>query len=202
MARHHSISDKPESLVLIRSFIAVDIPDIVKTNIENSLNSLKHEIHGVKWIESENMHLTLKFLGNVEPKRLDFLKGKLAQALKGRTKFSIIFSKLDAFPDMKNPKVLWLGIANGEEHLKILAGKVEEASAEAGFQKVTRPFSAHLTLGRVRNGQRLGEDQAKALARLDFNLDSLIMVERVTLYQSLLTSKGPNYESLQRIDLI
>src|SRR3990167_8889778 len=139
----------------IRSFIAINIPDPVKIAIGKACEPLKELMHGVKWVEAQNLHITLKFLGHTELHLLDVLKEKISKTLTGEKRFQISFSRIGVFPEMKDPKVIWLCLERGEESLRNLALKIEKTSIDAGFQPESRPFSAHLTLGRVKNNQRV-----------------------------------------------
>ena len=188
--------DKP-----IRSFIAVDIPNPVKSAIGNTLSPLRESMREVKWVELDNLHLTLKFLGNAELPQIGLLKEKLFNALRDERKFSIRFSRIGVFPELKDPKIIWLGIDRGEACLRNLAMKIEEVSFQSGFQKETRPFSAHLTLGRVRDGKNI-QQKKRIFEAIVFSLDGPIELDRLTIFRSILTPKGPHYETLFTLNLI
>ncbi len=182
----------------VRSFIAVDIPDALKHSIGDFLISLGKEIADIKWIEPTNLHFTLRFLGNVEPERLKALGLKLSEALRMQENFSIRLSKIGAFPDLKNPKVLWIGVAKGVESLSNLASKVEDEVCSSGFGKSEKPFSAHLTIGRVKEAFKL----RNFFERPDicgFQYIDAMVVDHVTVYKSTLTSRGSVYEALEKI---
>jgi RNA 2',3'-cyclic 3'-phosphodiesterase len=205
MACHRAVSQKPESLVLInapvRCFIAVDIPNLAKSAIGKSLSPLRESMREVKWVEPDNLHLTLKFLGNVQLARIGLLKEKLFSALKDERKFSIRFSGIGFFPEKNDPKILWLGIDEGEASLRNLAMKIEEVSFQSGFEKEIRPFSAHLTLGRVRDGKDI-QQKTNTFETIDFSRDAPIELNRLTIFKSILTPQGPHYEPLSVFNLI
>ncbi len=203
MAGDSEISRKPQFLVLsvkktIRSFIAVDIPPDIQRAIGDRLSPLQKETPEVRWVKPLNLHLTLKFLGDVEPAQLDVWKEKLYEVFKNEKRFFMEFSTLGGFPNLRVPQVLWIGVRSGEESLKNLAKKLEAVACALGFQKESRPFSAHLTLGRVKHAKPLSVP-VERLTELKFDFIPPIMVNHVTLYKSILTSGGAYYEPVEKI---
>lgn len=184
----------------IRCFIAVDIPDLAKRAIASALDPLRESMRDVKWVEPANLHLTLKFLGNIKSSQIDHLIDILSGSLKNEERFLMNFSDLGAFPNPKNPKIFWMGVDKGQTRLRALAEKVEAACTLESFEKETKPFSAHLTLGRVREGRKTPPlDRSLELFHLD--LETPIEVDHVELYESVLRPEGPQYRSLSRFSL-
>ena len=149
----------------------------------------------VAWVPPPNMHITLKFLGNVERHSLPLLGEKLARSLEGRSPIPISLTGLGAFPDASKPRVLWMGIGNGAEAIGELAAHVDEALSELGFERESREFHPHLTLGRVKQGSA---DLVSEKAEQHFG-DCL--AREVTLYESRLQRKGAEYNVIVRIPL-
>ena len=137
--------DKP-----IRSFIALDLPEGLKKELETLLFSLKKCGADVKWVHPANLHLTLKFLGDVTPDRLPLVKERLTAVAARQKPFFIHCAGLGGFPDLERPRVLWAGADQGESELKTLAASVEAEMSGVGFAKEERDFAAHLTVGRVK----------------------------------------------------
>ncbi|HAX62290.1 MAG TPA: RNA 2',3'-cyclic phosphodiesterase, partial [Elusimicrobia bacterium] len=138
----------------MRLFIAVNIRAETKDKIAGIQSVFKKNCDGIKWTSPENLHLTLKFLGEVDDNKKDLISEKLRQAVIGIKKFEIDFEKIGVFPDETSPRVLWLGAGTGKTELENLAQKVESllmSTAELDFEKEKRPFSAHLTLGRFKS---------------------------------------------------
>jgi 2'-5' RNA ligase len=104
----------------------------------------------IKWVEPENFHLTLKFLGNVPSATLPALTQALHEA--ASPAFEISFGQADAFPSLLQPQTLWIGVQDGQQHLSALAERIQVQLDAIGFPKDTRQFSAHLTIGRMRQG--------------------------------------------------
>ena len=178
-----------------RSFLAVDVPQTVTREIQVLTDSLKKAGADVKWVEPQNLHLTLKFLGDLDGERLSQVKDFLDQFCPAKAAFPIRFSELGGFPDLRAPKVLWVGLAEGEESLKTLAAGLESGLAEIGFEKSEKPFSAHLTIGRVRSPKGLGR-LAEAVKVENYSSVQAVRVDHIIFYKSTLTREGPIYESI------
>ena len=176
----------------IRSFIAVNIPPESADRLRAAQGRLQETEARVKWVDPDAFHITLKFLGGVEPERLDALWESVAAALDGRQPFTLHFSGVGTFPGPQRPRVVWAGITGGAEELTDLAAVVEEACAEHGFERERRPFRAHMTLGRVRRPES-NPALAVAVAELsDADLGE-VRVERTLLMKSELTRAGAIY---------
>jgi 2'-5' RNA ligase len=152
----------------------------------------------VAWVTRDNLHLTLKFLGGVEPARLETLAGALAASLAGRPAFAMTIRGLGAFPSRTQPRVLWAGVDDGAATLAALATSVDDALESLDFPRESRRFSAHVTLGRVRQ-PRPNPRLARALA-----VESAFggqLVARVSLMRSELSPRGPRYTELTGVPL-
>lgn len=183
----------------IRTFIAVELP----AEVREALASLRQELAGredqVKWVKPENVHLTLKFLGNIPEHRLTPLREGTAEAAAGFTSFEMSLTELGAFPNARRARVIWVGIDEGRERLSALAERLEASLGERGFEREARRFKAHVTLGRAR-GRGGGTDVSGALAAVRFDVQRCV-VEGLTIMRSDLTPEGPIYTSLDRIML-
>ncbi len=143
----------------------------------------------------ENFHLTVKFLGAVDGARVPDIAGALAEAAAGVTPFGLTLRGLGAFPSAARPRVIWAGTADGAADLAALAGHVERALAALGFPAEERPFSAHVTLGRVRTPRRNPRLAQALAAAADVELVS-VPVARVSLMRSELSPRGARYSEL------
>jgi len=196
--------ERPEDSVrpeAIRAFVAVPVSDEVRSTVEALERELKRIGAGIKWVAPGNVHLTLKFLGNIRPDDVDNLKVSLRGALHGMTAFEATVAGLGTFPRGRGkPRVVWMGLESGIDSLRALAGRVEDACASLGFERERRPFAGHLTIGRARrDGGRLTELAAEA-AELRFNPLQL-KVDRVNLVRSRLSPEGPTYTVLESFAL-
>ena len=191
----------PSSEEPIRAFIAVSIPDDVRDRITAVTGRLRGA-GDVRWTPPENFHLTLKFLGNVAPERLEKLSAELHEKAKICSSFLVECRGLGAFPRLERPQVIWLGIGEGAPELCALATAVEEAGAAVGFQREQRRFHPHLTLGRVRSPKGLA-DLAKQLQAGASTIETLGRweVREIQLVRSRLTPQGSIYSVLQHIAL-
>ncbi|MBI3292720.1 MAG: RNA 2',3'-cyclic phosphodiesterase, partial [Elusimicrobia bacterium] len=131
----------------MRLFLAVRLTEEVQSQVRVVIQQLARVGADVKWVELQNLHLTLRFLGEVT----DDQRAMLEQALEARPRsqppFTVMFAGVGGFPTLDHPRVLWVGVIHGEESLKILAQGVEETCQTAGFPPADRPLSGHLTMG-------------------------------------------------------
>jgi len=190
----------------IRSFVAVELAGSARSQLQTYLDALR-VIDGVAWTRPENLHVTLKFLGNVARDRLERLAPRLAEVAAGRSPFTITCAGVGAFPSLARPRVLWAGA--DARPLAALATDVDQACAAEGFVAETRPFHAHCTLGRVRvpgggRGQRDGPRQATAdLVALHAHLGAeraplfgVSPASALVLFRSDTSASGARYTAL------
>jgi len=187
----------------MRTFIAISLPEEIKGYLGQVQEKLKLSAADVKWVQAGNIHLTLKFLGEIDEEKLREVSGILNDTAKGKGTFKINLSSLGAFPKIAYPRVIWAGIDKGDNEVGQIALELEEKLSKIGIPAEDRPFSSHITLGRVRsasNRHRLVKDLT-ALADnfapqgLEFTAD------KITLFKSTLTPKGPVYEALNEASL-
>ena len=188
----------------VRAFIAIELPEPVRAALARLQDGLKaSRTTSVKWVDPEGVHLTIKFLGNIDAGEIPELSKVLREAVKGTVPFRLKLENAGAFPNIRAPRVVWVGVGGETEHLLTLHKKVEQALAPLGFAPENRAFSPHLTLGRVREGaqanelRRLGEGIAasKAEGESFFDVDSL------NLMRSQLTREGAIYSCLASFKL-
>ena len=185
----------------IRAFIAVPASDEVRHLVRDVVSGLRWAGAEVKWVEPENVHFTVKFLGNIRQEDAQKLGRGLSDALRDTGGFDVMITKAGTFPGgRKAPRVVWLGLGEGFETLKDVALKVEDACAGLGFERETRPFKAHLTIGRVRRGSPKLAELAEAVAQVEFKPLKL-EVDRVNLTRSRLSPRGPTYTVIESVAL-
>lgn len=185
---------------MIRAFIAVELPEALQQEVAGLQAAFRSAGADVKWVEPQNLHLTLKFLGDIEEKQVAELKEALGPAISGEKSFSIELEGIGAFPTTRSPRVVWVGVSLGKEQLVKCAQVVEEACQRLGFPKEERPFSTHLTIGRVRSRDRLAPF-VKKLQVTEFRASTPAQVTRLILFQSILSSHGPTYTPLAETPL-
>lgn len=183
----------------VRSFICIELPDEVKSEIAQFQARFKGEPASVSWTKPENVHLTLKFLGDVEEERLAEVHRILVEVAACFSPFELAASGCGVFPSERNPRVLWIGVREDEGHLQRLARAVEDAMAGLGFAREDRPFQAHLTIGRVRTAAGARELARKLIAQ-SFS-SRPFRADRITLMRSDLRPSGAIYTPLHIIPL-
>ena len=180
---------------MIRAFIAAEIDLPNKKKISELIGELKKSKADVKWITENQIHITLKFLGNIEKEQVQKMSGALGGISRNFSAFDIQFSKLGAFPNMKRPRVIWIGVEKGGDLLSSLNEKIETALEKIGFTKEKREYRVHLTLGRVKSLKNI-TSLAELIDKIDFQSTGEIKIDRLTLFQSTLTPKGAIYTPL------
>jgi len=180
----------------VRSFIAVPVPAEAAEKLRAAQDSLRGADSSVKWVDPDSFHITLKFLGGVEPQRLQQTWQAVEAALAGASSFTMRFLGIGAFPNPNRPRVIWAGLTDGAAELTALAATVEQACQAHDFAPEDRPFRAHLTLGRARE---TGPSPALSAAIAERKQEPLgeVRVDRVLLMKSTLTPRGPVYHVLQ-----
>ena len=154
----------------------------------------------VKWVEAENLHFTLQFLGEVAVEQTFRVCQALQPILSALPAFEIEVHGAGAFPSPSSPRIVWLGVKNGHDEMTILHDAIGRALDELGFRDEVRRYRPHLTLGRVRGPQGDGELGHLIQANADF-LAGTMFVDEVTIFSSCFTSDGPQYEPLAHIEL-
>lgn len=188
----------------VRTFIAIGLPGPVRQALERWQQQLGvPRVRYVKWVRPEGIHLTLKFLGNVDEARLPELASALGLAVAGSGSFSLQTGAPGAFPSPRSPRVVWVGLEGDLPALQRLFRSVEEALAALGFPREGRPFAPHLTLGRLRETATRAdrEELAQALAGLPVENPLSINVEEIHVMKSQLAPTGATYTSLYSIGM-
>jgi len=176
-----------------RSFVAVECLGILYSRFEEAQGRLKATGASVKLVEVENIHITLKFLGDIEDHQVE----EVSNVIEGITfePFEFTVEGVGVFPNLKRPKTIWAGITSGVGELAHIFNEVNEGLAKLGFEKERRRFHPHLTIARVRSGQNRDKlvDELIALEEMEIGK---VKVDRIYLKKSVLTSKGPIYSNL------
>jgi 2'-5' RNA ligase len=184
---------------LLRAFIAVEIPPTIHQAIQKQTASLRAALNAslVRWVPPDNIHLTLKFLGDVSPANLEMLKQMLSAEVSQHRAFEMGFGGLGAFPSPKRPRVIWIGI-QAPAGLEALQHGIEAATATLGYPDEQRPFSPHLTIGRVKQNINSAGMQEIRAALEGTRIGSLgsAKVSAVHLFKSDLKPDGAVYTRL------
>lgn len=183
----------------VRTFVAVEMPEEVQEQFREVQAQLQQADAHVKWVDPHNIHVTLKFLGELPEDRLEELYEGVTQGVQGIAPFQISLSQLGAFPNLRRPRVVWVGVEDGKETLIEFQSKMEESISRHGFPKENRKFSPHLTIGRVKSPRGV-EDLVNAIRATAFQ-SGFFGINEVVVMESTLTPEGPIYSPLRRVGL-
>jgi 2'-5' RNA ligase len=183
----------------MRAFIAIELPCLIRDYLSQIQDKLKTSGSDVKWVDPRNIHLTIKFLGEIEDKTIDQITGILEAVSCCIPVFYIRICSVGAFPNINAPRIIWAGIDKGENETKKIAGELAKKLVKIGISEEDKPFSAHLTIGRIRSAFNRGN-----LVRIIISLQEEIAQEKIefcvsklTLFKSVLTPRGPIYTVLK-----
>ncbi|MFH1868524.1 MAG: RNA 2',3'-cyclic phosphodiesterase [Candidatus Omnitrophota bacterium] len=185
----------------MRTFIAIALTEEAHEELSSLQDSLRKSGADIKWVKPDHIHLTLKFLGEIDEEQAAEIKASIDETVKNQKPFDIHLAKIGAFPRIAFPKIVWVGIDEGSQGCMALAKSVEEAMQRLGFEKEKRPFSPHLTLGRVRSLKNNSQLTSAVEKEKDFSSQTKVSINKITLFQSTLTPKGPIYTPLKEFSL-
>ncbi len=186
---------------LLRTFIAIEASPEVRHGCQMLMRKLKSQPVSATWTRPENLHHTLKFLGDTHDRQLGDICRAMADAAQQFTPFTLETAGVGAFPRLAAPRVVWVGAGAGRETMIALHAAIDEAVYQLGFALEPRRFQPHLTLGRVRKGSHW---PSELIAELEANRDFVAgatLVDEVILFSSVLEKEGPHYELLGRAPL-
>lgn len=185
----------------IRTFIAIDIGDAVRQRAIALQQKLATTTSDVKWVEPENIHVTLLFLGEVDDRELPSVCRAVAASCKQLMPFTIDIEGVGCFPNPRRPRILWIGVGEGAEELVTLHDALEAPLLDLGcYRREERKYTPHLTLGRVKS-DRPSDDLAGILAKQTAWHGGTVPVDEVLVMSSELRSSGPVYAVLSRAPL-
>jgi len=189
----------------IRTFIAIELPEGLRSAIAKVEEELRAQpwAKAVRWVPPQNLHLTLKFLGGVPAKWMEEVKAAVEGASQALAPFQVGLAGLGCFPSPRRPNVVWIGLEGEVEALTKLARAVEESLSSLGFAAEGRPFSAHLTIGRVNRDASSAERRALGGYIQAAKLPSLGRMEvgAVSVMRSDLHPSGARYTRLAAFPL-
>jgi 2'-5' RNA ligase len=183
--------------MLLRCFIAIEIPETIKKSIAAIIDNLKKSDSEVKWVSEENIHITLQFLGETEESLIPDIKGALYKILAPYSPFYIKIADVGCFPSGRRPRVIWVGIKESQSLINLYKD-VSNEMVKFGYQKEERGFTPHVTIGRVKSNRNMREllsglDELKVTDFPDFE------AQNIKLMKSELKPSGAKYYSLAEI---
>ncbi len=184
---------------MLRTFIAVDFPPETLTKITKIIGYFKTQtpMDALKWVSAENLHLTIKFIGDIPEDKLAQVKMVIKKSLVDKHPFKIGVGGLGMFPNKHNPRVIWLGVTY-DQTLRDIHHVLNHSLKSTGIEPDNRDYSPHLTIARIRQRAREETRQEIGATLSKFKIDSLgeIKINEIILYQSELTRNGPIYTPL------
>jgi len=188
------------AVTIVRGFLAFPVSPGLRKTLSLAMDELKQAGGDIKWVEADNIHLTLKFLGGIQDSDIEKISAVLKRRCARWQAVTCRFDGLGAFPDLRHPKVLWAGLDDPAGKLRAMAQELEHDLGPLGIAKSGRVFEPHITLGRVRS--HAGWDKvAGKLPHAAFKGETRQRFEKLTLYKSTLTAQGPVHEPLSEFSL-
>ncbi|MBI3011823.1 MAG: RNA 2',3'-cyclic phosphodiesterase [Candidatus Omnitrophica bacterium] len=186
---------------MMRAFIAIDLPEHVRSSLAKLEDELAQSGADVKWVRPAQLHVTLKFLGEISEGERQAIEALVARVAASEAPFATRLNALGAFPSLTAPRVVWVGLGEGGEAVARIAEAIEREGVAIPLRKEERAFSPHITLGRVRS---LRGRQALVAALRDARWDPPPpwRVSSVTLYESVLRPGGPQHTVLAELPLV
>jgi 2'-5' RNA ligase len=186
----------------IRAFIAFELPNELIGHVSGLLDQLRSYSLKIRWVKPHHLHLTLKFLGNISESRIDPIKRLIQEVAKGGGPIRLFSHRIGIFQSLRKPRVLWLGLEGDVNEIWRIRQDLENRLAEIGFQRESRPFRMHLTLGRFKEKVKphLGELE-RLLREMEPVRSPEFRLIQMTFFQSSLTPSGPVYTKLSTVML-
>ena len=185
----------------LRLFVAADIPREIRGLLASTMERMRGKGVEARWVKPENLHLTLKFIGDYSEDGLDRLSLEMRKAADRSVPFEVVMGGCGAFPSQRKARVIWVGMAHGVDGAASIARKLDARLEKAGVKRDQRQFRGHLTLARLRRPQdctHVLEDMAGMLGGLQ---DLPFQVEEIKLFRSILRPQGPTYVELASVVL-
>ena len=183
----------------MRLFLAIDFPDELKARIARNIEILKDFIpKGIKWVDKKNLHVTFKFLGDVNERILDDIYSSVEGVACEHAPFAISFKEAEMIPNPERPRLIWYDMKDETDSAAKLFKDVDMALYDLGFSKEKRPLALHTTIGRVKFTRNI--EWEKISSNL-IPVDDIVHCNELTLFKSQLTSSGPIYSILKTFNL-
>lgn len=182
----------------IRAFLAIDVDEDLKAGMYKVVKQFRQTDARIKYVELENLHMTLKFFGDIDTEGIDLLSSKIEKVVSGFDKFPIKIKGCGAFPNTNRIKVIWLGLED-DALVRKLHDELDNEFVKLGFDG-DRKFSTHLTIGRMKSAKGKDEVKSKIEEFKDVEIGEMT-VDRIVLKKSTLTPHGPIYDDIKIFEL-
>lgn len=178
--------------VRIRVFLAIPLASLFEEEVAAFINPLKRSYPEVRWVQPSGIHVTLRFFGPVSRDEISKIRPCVIPFTKPVRPFEVFLQGFGAFPHLKRPRVLWVGMEGDLAPLKKLHREIEESLSQAGYPIEEREFKPHLTIGRVKEGGRIS-----GLEGIAFKPTEPKLIQEAVLFESRLTPEGARYEAIE-----
>jgi len=184
----------------IRTFVALELPEHIRLEIRKLQNDMAAQGLRIRWVKADNLHLTLKFIGNIEERRIPELSSVLKAVAGQCPAFRLAPKGLGIFPSLRRPRILWVGISEQVDILRRLQRSVDIALSHLGFETESRPYKGHLTIGRFKRNASPKRLADTLRSKHGFTAERF-SVEHLVLFKSILSPDGPLYTRIQKLPL-
>ncbi len=184
----------------LRAFVAIELPEKVQGDIRNLQRAFASHRLDIRWVKPVNLHLTIKFLGDIDPSVTHTLGRVLSDTAANHPMFDLLPQGMGIFPNMRRPRILWAGIAGQTSVLRSIWKSVENALVPLGFETEKRAYKGHLTIGRIKTHMDQGRLATALRAQRDF-VSEAFSVKRLVLFKSERQPNGPVYTKLWEMPL-
>ncbi len=183
----------------MRVFIALNLPNDILLKLSYLQELLKETQANVLWVKPTNLHITLRFLGEIDENLLKEACLAVRKTAKINNCFTASLAELGVFPDARKPHIIWVGLKKGKDQIKLLAASLDETLKEFGLAQENHEFSAHITIGRIKSGLNFKTLTEKITSlRLYFaDTPTHFKIDKITLFRSKLAAGGAVYEALE-----
>ncbi len=184
----------------IRAFIAINLPPPVKELASHIREQFRDCGRTIRWVDPKNVHLTIKFLGDIPKEKIESVGKAIEKAVENIQPFRMEIDGMGTFPNLRHPRVLWMGVKEPSETLVQMETRISSNLATLGFEREKKKFSPHITLGRVRSNEKKALI-SKLIQSLELPACPEINVKSVELFKSELKPTGAVHSVLGRFDL-
>ena len=186
---------------MVRAFIGIELDNSLKSDLKEQLRALRKSFPNLKWVDSKNYHLTLRFLGEVNNETITELKSIINNSAKGINAIKATINQLGAFPHPDHPRVIWLGLGRGKKEMVELHSSLEADIQKLGFSGERHSYTPHLTIARLKKRSSPEDSLKKTIKNYNWKERELV-IDNITLFKSRLRPSGPIYSLLHQAKIL
>ena len=186
----------------IRSFLAFELPEFVKEELSGLIRSFNRGVSKVRWVKRENMHLTVLFLGNINEETIPAMAEDISDICERFSPFIVRMKGVGCFPNIRNPKVIWVGIDGEIERMARFYESLVMNLSKYGIKQENRTYRPHLTLGRIKGNSNIRDRMVGMISKGREITDKEFILQELVLFKSDLRPQGPIYTKLNSWSLL